>query len=90
LALERWSLVSQGDSWSVLLEKNEFCAANAIAKVNPSDRATVVSKHGEYTPLLSPALTESTAIAAARIVVMVVNDVVGVLRRTAMANFFQV
>jgi hypothetical protein len=86
LAVERWSLESQGDSWSVLLYRNEFFAANAIPKVNPSDRATVVSKHGEYTLLLSLALTESTAIAAARIAAIVVNDIVGVLRRTAMAN----
>jgi hypothetical protein len=82
---ERRSLVSQGESWSVVLMKKEVLNANAIPKVNPSDRATVVSKHGENTPLLSLAAPTETITITTAIIVIVVNDVVGV-RRTAMAD----
>lgn len=80
---ERRSLLSQGESCCVLLKKKEVSPAKANPKENPSERATVVSEHGEYSPLLS--LAASTEARNISIRAMVANDVVCV-RRTAMAD----
>lgn len=50
---ERESLLSQGESCWVLLKKKAVLAANAMAKLNPSDRCTVVSAHVEYAAFVS-------------------------------------
>lgn len=62
----RASLLSQGDSFNVLLKTNFCSVAKASPNVKPSDFFTVVSVQGENTRLSSLACTTAAATAIRR------------------------